>query len=168
MKTAHSTKPEIQKTSFVSPQLDIYTVVLCVAGSGVRLLSVGVDANLQETHVDCNHESWISPSKRKLSRQCLPKSACITNPSMAPRGDQSYPSTYCQKNVTPVSSREDDTWRRGAGGGKKDGMPFFTSACALTHADIHLHKCTGETWSCRRLTNKWQTNDLLEHLHQAR
>lgn len=29
-----------KKTLFVSPQLDIYTVVLCIAVSGVRLLSV--------------------------------------------------------------------------------------------------------------------------------
>lgn len=74
MKTAHSSKPKIPKTFFVSPQLDIYTVVLCVAVSGVRLLSVSVDANLQETYVDCNHKSCSAESR--LPRESYLDSAC--------------------------------------------------------------------------------------------
>lgn len=71
------------------------------------------------------------------------------------------------KNVTAISNRGDDTWRRGAAGRKYTTMCIFTSTHMHTNTPIHLHKYTGETWSCHQLTNKWQTNDMLEHLHQG-
>lgn len=74
METAHSSKPKIPKSSFASPQLAIYTVVLCVAVSGVRLFSVSVDANLQETYVDCNHKSCFVESR--LPRESYLDCAC--------------------------------------------------------------------------------------------
>lgn len=62
------------------------------------------------------------------------------------------------KNVTAISNREDDTWRRGAGGRKKERkyttMCIFTSACTQTHTYTYTN-----TLERHGAVVSWQTND---------
>lgn len=80
---------------------------------------------------------------------------------MAHRRNKSYLSTCCQKNVTAISNREDDTWRRGAGGRKKERkyttMCIFTSAHKHTrHAPTQIHRRDMELSSVdKQMTDKW-------------